>query len=243
MKVLASIPSVTILGVSPAVSQRKPMRGYVPPKINPEAKQLWHSCFLDEELMVKMERLSALEAWFALLQHFYVLCEEEGIKPVQVKDSSINDAVRRMCMHRRHALRVYLNRAQLFVNTKIVPMGWKHRWRFLPNGNLLLTAEIRLEHDGVPKVRGRVQGRFAKMFWNSFSTAWSYAILPNLKVAVKGITRSRFTLCWQLEIRAPFYIPENIVRARDKKDFLDKEFFNPMVRGIRFDNVKRRIKF
>lgn len=243
MKVLASIPSVTVLGISPAMSERMPLRSYTPPKINPEARPYWHQALADDKVRETIERKTPKEAWFALIQQFYILCEDADILPLYSRDDGINDAVRRMLMNRRHKLRIYIDRANLFESTRIIPMSQKHTWKFLKNGNLLLTAQIGLEHDGLAAIRKRVQSRTAKMFWNALDNSWSFAVTPDLKVFVKGITRNRMVLMYQLEIRMPYYIPEDNRLLRDKKDYLDKEFFYPMTRGIRFTNVKRRIQF
>ena len=242
MKVLASVPSITLLGVSPSMAERHPMRGYVPSKINQRARHLWQMALASDEVRKAIEEKTPVESWYTLITRYYVLCEENDIVPLGSRDDLINDSVRRMCMNRRQALRIYMRRAGLFENTKVITPSIKHVWKFLPNGNLMLTASVTLQHDGVENLRTRVQSRTAKMFWNSRGNHWSFAVLPNLRVFVKNITRSRFTLSWQLLIRAPYYIPEDVRLVKDKKNYLDKEFFLPMVRGIRFENV-RRIRF
>lgn len=226
-------------GIPPQVAAAYPVMNYVPSGLNPDAKIIWRKVISNTALYNSLRKQSVALAWNTLLNTFVQACEKENINPLKARDDSINDNVRRMLLNRRARVRKYIDDLGVFQICKIVPRSIYHTYTFKKNGCILLRAYIGLEHgDDVTFLK--VLKQQGKMF--ATGSSYQHLLLNNLIIGVEKVTRARAMFFWEVEIRTPYYIPAGKNKLQ-KERYLDRQFFFPMTRGLRYETLRRRVQF
>ena len=234
--------NLTALGLTESLQARRPSELYFPAAFNPQARTEWLALFEDELFQqdLKAARDNG-EAWFLTVTSFMDTCAREGIDPFKPKDSNLNQGVRNMLFNRRIRLQRYIDRSRLFQGVKLIPNTAKHDFRILPNGNLIIQASVVGEHKDKAALETFIRNAPMRML-RTTDNRFSRNLLKNLTFYVSKITSRRATFSYTLEVRPPFYLPPDLKKAQ-YHDYFDKEFFFPLVRGFRFNDVPVRIKF
>lgn len=243
--VVASGLDLSVLGIPESMTDRKPQELYYPGSFNPAARSVWLGMFGDLIFQDDMkEILNTRDAWLFAIRSFMDQCHTDGVDPFKSrKDPSVNNNVRNVMQRRRNELRGYIDRSRLF--TKVVPdvTSARHVYDWLSNGNVRLKVSLQFQVEGgKDALIGFVKSTAMKMLPDG-SGGFSRNLLSNLTVGVERLSGKKGWLYYTMEIRQPYHVPDSKQTKQAKHDWFDKEFFNPMVRGIRFDSIRRRVKF
>lgn len=248
--VVAATPGgldLSVIGIPDSIQRARPQELYFPGCFNqaPEARTVWLQMFNDRIFQDDIkEILDNREAWLFAVRSFMDQCNKESIDPFKSrKDPTINNAVRTIMARRRHDLRVYIDRSKLFTKVTVEATTAKRAYEWLSNGNVRLKVSVQFEVDGgrealIPYLKST----HMKMLADGRG-GFTRNLMKNLTVGVERITSKKAVLYYTMEIAQPYHVPDSKQNKRDKVEWFDKEFFNPMIRGQRFDTLRRRVKF
>lgn len=243
--VVAAGIDLSVLGIPKSMLDRRPQELYYPDSFNPQARTIWLQMFNDLIFQDDMkEMLSYADAWLLAVTTFMDQCHTDGLDPFKSrKDPSVNNAVRNVMMRRRNELRAYVDRSRLLTQiTPVVPSA-QHTYEWLSNGNVRLKASLQFQVEGgKDALIAFVKSTALKMLPDGHG-GYSRNLLSNLTVGVERLSGKKGWLYYTMEIKQPYHVPESKQTKQAKHDWFDKEFFNPMIRGLRFDTLRRRVKF
>lgn len=236
---------LTVLGIPTSMQNRKPQELYYPDSFNPAARTVWLQMFNDNIFQDDMKLiLDSHEGWLFAVRSFMDQCGREDIDPFKSrKDPSVNNHVRNIMMRRRNELRAYLDRSKFFTKVRIESPAAVRTYTWLSNGNVRLKVALQFKAEGgKDAVVAVARSTLMKMLPDG-SGGYSRNLLSNLTVGINRLSGTKGWLYYTMEIAQPYHVPDSKQTLRDKQEWFDKEFFNPMVRGLRFDTLRRRVKF
>lgn len=234
--------NLSMIGIPDSLQDRMPNEMYYPAGFNPLARGYWLEMFADPVFKKSQVQTDVGIAWLHTVKSFLNRCQSDGIDAFKSKrDETVNNAVRTMITNRRQMLKRYLDVSGLFSSVKVIPDSSKHKYEVLYTRNLVLTCSLQFEVASKESLVAFLRSPEMRMLPNG--KGFSYNLLKNLKVSVTKITSRKACLEYELEIRPPFYIPDTKKTRQDRHEWFDAQFFNPMVRGHRFNNLLQRIMF
>lgn len=239
-------------GVSTSFQSRPPSPLLYPSGLNPEANGLWKELFQDEVFQSKMQGLSPGEQWVVTIESFLSYCRREGIDSFKpTNPDQVNNTVRSVLFTRRYTLVRYVNRIRLFGFVRVVRQSERHKYLWLPTGTVRLIASVMFRFpdgrgeddngDGRDKLAALAKTRTVHMM-RTGTGEYIRNLTPVLSVGFVEMKRKTARLQYMMDIRPPFYVPPNL-SLQARHEWMDKQFFFPLIRGQRFENVPLRLKF
>lgn len=243
--VVASGLDLSVLGIPASMLSRRPQELYYPESFNPDGRTIWLGMFNDLIFQDDMKQLlDSRDAWLFAVKSFMDQCHKEDVDPFKSrKDPTVNNYVRSTMMRRRNELRAYIDRSKLLTKIEVDPMTARHTYDWLSNGNVVLKATLQFKVEGGKDALIAFVKSTAMKMLSDGAGGYSRNLLFNLTVGVERLSGKKGWLYYTMEIKQPYHVPDSKQTKQAKHDWFDKEFFNPMIRGVRFDTLRRRVKF
>jgi len=231
-------------GVSPAYQGRSPTGISFPAGLNPSAQPIWLELFDDPVFHELIKPLTPGEQWVKAIEHFLAYCRKDGVEPFkQSSPEAMNDAVRQMLYDRRRTLVRYLYHTQLLAVTRYIRYTERHHYKWMANGAVRLIASLQFRMSSRTALEAFARSSKGMRMFRDGEGNFTRNLIKNLTVNLKGMQTKRATLEYTLEIRPPFYLPDNLTTKQDRHAYMDRQFFFPMIRGQRVENLPVRTKF
>jgi hypothetical protein len=234
--------NLSMVGIPASLQGLRPTGGYFPPKFNRDGKPHWQRMFEDPIFDQDMRALGTADAWAFAVRTYMEICDREGVNPFPSRrDPAINNGVRKVLMSRRQELVRYVDRTRLLTAVRVDPLSARHSYEITRQGNLRISASVQFEMADRDALIAFLRGP-ARMFHNG-DGGYRRNLLKTLVVSVTNIRSKRARLNYEIELSPVYFVPEDRTTKKARHLWFDREFFNPMIRGLRFSSVQRRIKF